>query len=71
MTTYAKKFYRVDEVSQMFSFSRSYVYDLIHKGKLDAWHPDKAIGSRGLRITAESVHRLESAGHISPDKYYE
>jgi len=61
---FVKRFMTVPEVAAYFSFSRAYVYDLVNHGRLKAWHPEQAVGKRGLRITVESVTALESGGHI-------
>lgn len=64
-----KKYYRVEEVAFMFSLSKSYIYDLVQRGRLQAWHPEGSVGSRGLRITAESVTIFEQQGKIDSDDY--
>lgn len=61
---FVKRFMSVPEVANYFSVSRSYIYDLVSRGKLQSWHPDKEIGSRGIRITVESVRELELGGFI-------
>lgn len=62
-----KKYMTVPEVAQYFSLSRSYVYELVQLGRLKAWHPDGVVGSRGLRVTVESVQAFEQAGLINND----
>lgn len=57
-----KKYMTVPEVAEYFSLSRSYVYELIQLGRLKAWHPDRVVGSRGLRVSVESVREFELNG---------
>lgn len=64
-----KRYMTVTDVARYFSYSKSYVYELIQRGKLDVMHPDGEIGSRGLRVLSESVVRLEQSGRISPDDF--
>ncbi len=66
---FVKRYMTVTDVARYFSFSKSYVYELIQRGKLEVFHPDGEIGSRGLRILSESVQRLEQSGRISPDEF--
>ena len=64
---YGKKYMTVPEVAQYFSLSRSYVYELVQLGRLKAWHPDRAVGSRGLRVSVESVKVFEQAGLLDSE----
>ena len=57
---FVKKWMTVPEVSVYFSFSRSYVYELVQLGRLQALRPERTVGSKGLRISVESVHRFEA-----------
>lgn len=68
---FIKKYMTVPEVAEYFSLSRSYVYDLVQRGKLKAWHPDKVVGSKGLRVAVESVKALEEQGAMNKEQWME
>lgn len=60
-----KKYMTVPEVAEYFSLSRSYIYEMVQLGRLKAWHPDGIAGSRGLRVSVESVQDFEQAGLLN------
>ena len=68
---FVKRYMTVPEVAEYFSLSTAFVYGLVQKGRLAAWHPDAIIGSRGLRITKESVDALEQNGKIDVERWHE
>lgn len=68
---FVKKYMTVPEVAEYFSLSPRFVYDLVQQGKLKAWHPAAAIGTRGMRVSVESVQTLETTGAIDPNKWSE
>lgn len=57
--SFVKKWMTVPEVAQRFSFSRSYVYELVSLGRFQALRPEAAVGKKGLRISVESVEQFE------------
>ncbi|MBV5305574.1 MAG: helix-turn-helix domain-containing protein [Desulfobulbaceae bacterium] len=68
---FVKRYMTVPEVAEYFSLSTGFIYGLVQKGKLTAWHPDSVVGSRGLRITIESVESLEQNGKIAAEQWQE
>lgn len=57
---FVKRWMTIPEVSHYFAFSRSYVYELVQLGRLQAMRPEKEVGCKGLRISVESVRTFES-----------
>ena len=67
---FVKRYLTVSEVATYFSVSRSRVYEWVHDGKLNVWHPEGKVGSRGIRVLAESVTQLEQQGQIPTDDFF-
>jgi len=57
-----KKYMRPDEVADYFNISRSTIYLWCDHGKLDGFKPSGGV----LRVTVESVRRLEEEGLLRP-----
>lgn len=62
-----KSLYRVDEVMEILSCSRSTVFNLLAEGKLRA-HNDKP-GGKGMRITSKSVNEYLEKYELPPDYF--
>lgn len=67
--TNTKRFFTVAETANHFSITTRTVYNLVHRGQLQAWNPTGRIGGYGLRITAESITALERQGAIASKDY--
>ena len=44
--------------------SRSFIYDMVSKGRLKLWHPDGVTGKKGIKIEVEGVLLIEAKGRI-------
>jgi len=62
-----KLLYRIDEVAQMISRSRSGVYELLKRGELIAHNPKP--GRKGMRVTAESIDAFLAKHKIPTDEF--
>ena len=60
-----KKWLTIQEVMSLLAYSRSEIYRMIEAGKFTVLRPNQAIGSKGIRIDAESVKRFEAANTVS------
>ena len=60
-----KKFCRVSTLAERWDCSTRTIYRLLERNVLQAFHPESAIGAKGLRISVESVVKVESTGNIS------
>ena len=65
---FVKRWMRVQEVADHFGYSRSRIYEIIHQGKLAVWHP-QGIAGKGMRISIESIQRLEAEGMVPPEEF--
>lgn len=65
---FVKKYLRIDEVAQMFDVTPRTVRNWWISGHtcLQAWSPGGAIGTKGLRFTADSVLQFEQRGMRQP-----
>lgn len=59
-----KKFCQIRTLAERWDSSTDRIYDLLSKKRLRAWHPDGAIGRKGLLIEVQSVIELEQAGYV-------
>lgn len=62
-----KTLYRVDEVMEILSCSRSTVFNLLAEGKLRG-HNDKP-GGKGIRVISKSVDEYVEKYELSPDYF--
>lgn len=66
---FVKRYMTVPEVAKYFSVSRSTVYEWVQTGRVIAWHPEGRVSTRGIRVSVESVTRLEQSGILNPQDY--
>lgn len=71
MSGFVKRYLTVPEVAERFSVSRRFVYTLIQRRQLEVINLGGAVGSRGVRITVDSVQRLEEVSRVDPDQFDE
>jgi len=62
---------RVDEVAELISGSRDFVYDLLSTGELTAHHRTGRPGTKGIRIVTGSVVAYIERGQIAPESFCE
>jgi excisionase family DNA binding protein len=62
---------RIGEVQEVLGCSRNHVYDLLASGRLQAFNPRGAPGTRGTRVVAASVTEYLKAGTITADSWSE
>lgn len=57
-----KKFCRISTLEERWDCSKDLIYDLVSRKVLTPWHPEGAVGKKGIRITVESVLKAEADG---------
>ena len=62
---------QIRTVCELLDCSRSFVYDRLMDGQLQAHHPSGEPGRKGLRVTKTSVVAYIERGQIDPDSYKE
>ena len=60
----SRKFCQLRTLMHRWDCSRSFIYDMVSKGRLKLWHPDGVTGKKGIKIEVEGVLLIEAKGRI-------
>jgi len=59
-----KRFLRVGNLAHRWDCGTTRIYDLVSKGYLKAWHPERKTGCKGLMIDVGSIVKVEEEGYV-------